>query len=241
MPYKDLPHRLEQLRAYRPGGYMSRMKQSPLALLVEFMILAGGIRPGEARLAQWKEFDFETMVWNVPPEHLKMGRKHGRVKQIPISKQMLSVLEQAKLIVYPKDNSKISRYVTRDPIFQRARHQPDNSPDALVFPNSNNQEFIPEMIARFIRGTMKWPKVTPHGFRSTLRDWMRGETGFKDVLWKIQADHSLGNGDKSDESYGHDKLLDQRRILLTEWGKYCSQPRPESQAGKVLKLNRRET
>ena len=100
--YKDIPRFMEKLRAYRPGGNMQRVSQSPLALLVQFMILAGGIRPGEAREARWGEFDLEQKIWNVPPEHLKSGRKHGEVKQIPISEHMFAVLEQAKQIAYPK-------------------------------------------------------------------------------------------------------------------------------------------
>ena len=66
---------------------------------------------------------------------------------------------------------------------------------------------------------------------------MRAETNFKDVLWKIQADHSLGNGNKSDKSYGHNKLLEHRRVMLKEWGEYCSKPVPEPKAGKVVKLS----
>jgi len=245
MPYKDLPRRMAQLRAYRPGGNMSQLKHSPLALLLEFHILSGGTRPGETRLAQWKQFehldDPENAVWHVPIESQKKGRE---VKGIPLSKEALTVLRKAKQIFYPKDASTIGDAHARGPIFLRARHKPDTSPDALVFPNKNNQPFDPPMIARFIRETMKWPKATPHGFRDTFRNWIRKETKFenKEILWKIQAGHSLG--DKSDEAYGRDRLLEERRDVLIAWGKYCSTPEPkvgkstpEPKVGKVVKLS----
>src|SRR5262249_36809009 len=121
------------------------------------MILAGGMRPGEPRLAQWKEFehldDPENAVWNIPIEHQKKGRE---VKHIPVTKEMLAVLKKAKLIVYPRlASTKSDGHLNRGPIFQRARLKTDTSPDALVFPNTINQPFRPEMIARFIRLTLR--------------------------------------------------------------------------------------
>src|SRR5262249_53392477 len=155
------------------------------------------------------------------------------------------VLKKAKLIVYPRlASTKSDGHLNRGPIFQRARLKTDTSPDALVFPNTINQPFRPEMIARFIRLTLRWPKVTPHGFRSTFRDWIRKETNFenKEIIWKIQAGHRLG--DKSDEAYGPDRLIEERRDVLIAWGKYCSTPEPkvgkstpEPKVGKVVKLS----
>ena len=64
---------------------------------------------------------------------------------------------------------------------------------------------------------------------------MRAETNFDDVLWKIQVDHVVG--DKVDQAYGHNKLLDRRRGMMELWGEYCSKPAPKPQAGAVIKLS----
>jgi integrase len=188
------------------------------------------------RLARWGEFDFERMIWNVPAEHQKVGGRE--VKQIPITKPMLAVLEEAKNIAYPKIQSpkhSPRKKHERPQIFPRARHTPDQSPEALVLPNSVNKPFDPVYVARFIREGLKEKNVTPHGFRSTIRDWMRAETDFKDILWKIQVGHAIGEN-KSDRSYGHDPLLEQRREMFERWGEFCSKPAPE---GKVLRYKRR--
>ena len=50
---------------------------------------------------------------------------------------------------------------------------------------------------------------------------------------EIQVDHKVGI-DKSDDAYGQDKLLEQRRPFLELWGEYCSKPAPEPQTGDVV-------
>jgi integrase len=175
------------------------------------------------------------MVWNVPSENLKTGYLDGETRPVPITKPMLAVLEQAKLIAYPQISFKYAKYGHTVQIFERARHTPDQSTDALVFPNSTGGIFENSHVARFVRRTLKESKATPHGFRSTLRDWLRAETSFDDVLWKLQVDHKTG--DKTDQSYGHDKLLEKRRGMMELWGEYCSKLAPEPKAGDVVKLS----
>jgi integrase len=236
LPYKLVSRFVEKLRAYQYTGrkFVGFKGRPPVALVLEFIVLTGA-RPGEVRQARWKEIDWDSMIWSVPPEHLKMGHFHGKTKQVPITKPMLAVLEHAKQIAYPQTSAK--KYGEHVKVFERARHAPDQSPDALIFPNLNNEVFDDPHFARFMRAEMKVRNGTPHGFRSTLRDWMRAETQFKEVLWKIQVDHIVGD-DKSDQSYGHDKLLDQRRAMMELWGEYCSKPAPEPKAtGKLLKLS----
>ena len=46
-------------------------------------------RPGELRLATWKEFDLDAGVWTIPANRMKMRRPH----RIPLASQTISVLE----------------------------------------------------------------------------------------------------------------------------------------------------
>jgi integrase len=84
----------------------------------------------------------------------------------------------------------------------------------------------------FMKRQLKWEgvDVTVHGFRSTLRDWMRGETNYEGWLWDMQVGHALGN--KVSEAYGHDPQTKKRRRMMEEWGRYCSQPSPEPRGAK---------
>jgi integrase len=216
--YKSLGHGdvgrfVHDLRAYEDR---SSHKQGRLntAFLLEFLVLTGA-RTGEGRKAQWKEIDLERMIWNVPWEHRKTGRKTREILQRPITKPMLAVLEEMQ------------------------KRRTDQSPDAIVFPSQNGKAYSRGTLWAFLTRRMKWEiEITNHGFRSTLKDWWR-VNGYPMDLWDIQTDHIAGSTvkrdllgkapDNTDQAYGHDKFLDQRRRYMNLWGEYCSAPAPEPQ------------
>jgi integrase len=212
LPYKDVGRFMQTLRVYEDRS-VRKEGHPPIALLLEFIVLTGA-RLSEGRLAQWKEFDLPSMTWTTPWQHLKTGRKHRTDLPRPITKPMLAVLEE----------------------MQKRRF--DQSDDALVFPGPRSgNAIITGNMGVFVANILRWEiKFHAHGFRGTLRNWMRAKTNFKDVLWKIQVDHKLGV-DASDDAYGHDKLLEQRRAVMELWGEYCSKPAPEPKAGKVFNLS----
>ena len=84
MPYADVPAFLTRLRA--SGGAWGR-------LALEFAILTSA-RSQEVRLATWREIDFESGLWTVPPDHMKMRHEHI----VPLSPQALIVLRSAMAI-----------------------------------------------------------------------------------------------------------------------------------------------
>jgi integrase len=215
LSHKDVGRFLQVLRSYEDRSDR-KTGRTTITYLLEFVVLTG-VRISEVILAQWKEFDFASMTWNVPPEHRKHGRRKGKVRPVPITKSMMAVLDDMQ------------------------QRRIDLSPDGLVFPSSRTGETIKTSTpAVFISNILKWEtKITPHGFRSTLRDWIRAETNFKDVLWKAQVDHQLGDGTATDEAYGRDLLLEQRRSMMEMYDEYCSRPRPEPKVGTVIKLKRR--
>ncbi|MEM6649349.1 MAG: integrase arm-type DNA-binding domain-containing protein [Pseudomonadota bacterium] len=47
-------------------------------------------RPGELRLATWAEFDFDTKIWSIPAERMKMRRAH----RVPLPDIALEELQQ---------------------------------------------------------------------------------------------------------------------------------------------------
>lgn len=52
------------------------------------------VRPGELRQAEWSEFDFEAAVWRIPATRMKKRREHV----VPLSRQSLAILEQARAL-----------------------------------------------------------------------------------------------------------------------------------------------
>ena len=63
--------------------------------------------------------------------------------------------------------------------------------------------------------------VTAHGFRSTFKDWARKFTGYADEVSELALAHV--NDDKTRAAYARDELLDKRRLLMTDWDKFCHQ------------------
>jgi integrase len=52
------------------------------------------VRPGELRHAEWKEIDFETSVWTIPAQKMKMRKPH----HVPLSRQSLELLKEMRSI-----------------------------------------------------------------------------------------------------------------------------------------------
>ncbi|EUD11928.1 tyrosine-type recombinase/integrase [Providencia alcalifaciens] len=54
------------------------------------VLILTGVRPGELRKAEWAEINFDTGVWEIPAEKMKMRRPHI----VPLSEQVIDLLKQ---------------------------------------------------------------------------------------------------------------------------------------------------
>jgi integrase len=215
LPYQDVGRFLQAVRNYEDRSDR-KTGRTNISYVLEIITLTG-VRISEVLEAQWKEFDLGSMTWNVPAGH-KKNKGHNR--PVPITKSILAVLGEMQ------------------------RRYPNPSPDDLVFPSERTSRPIKTSSpSNFVTNTLKWEiQITPHGFRSTLRNWMRAKTNFRDVLWKAQVDHQLGDGTQTDEAYGGDLLLEERRPMMKLWDDYCcTKPQPKPQTGKVVNLPKRRT
>ncbi|AGO53998.1 integrase Int [Serratia plymuthica 4Rx13] len=81
----DFPAFLQALAAY---------SGSPITRLATKILMLTGVRTIELRMAEWKEFDFEKRVWEVPVERMKMRRPH----LVPLSDQVVSSLREIQVV-----------------------------------------------------------------------------------------------------------------------------------------------
>ena len=125
-------------------------------LAFEFLVLTAS-RSGEVRGARWDEIDGDT--WTVPGDRMKAGRPH----RVPLSRQALKVLDEARDLA-------------------------DGS--GLVFPSARGKVLSDMTISKLIR-ELGIPAV-PHGFRSSFRDWC-GESGIARELAEMCLAHTVGN------------------------------------------------
>ncbi|WP_186198212.1 tyrosine-type recombinase/integrase [Burkholderia gladioli] len=110
------------------------------------------------------------------------------------------------------------------------RVEPSES-DALLFPSPRGKVFSDMALLMMVR-RLDVP-ATPHGFRSTFRDWAGECTGHPRELIEVSLAHIPG--DQSEMSYWRGDALERRRLLMADWAAFVSRP---FKSGTVLPLQR---
>ena len=99
-----------------------------------------------------------------------------------------------------------------------------------VFPGQRPKRPLSGMAFEMLLRRIGSP-YTPHGFRSSFRDWAGNETNFPREL----AEHALAHviGDKAEQAYRRSDALVRRRELMDAWARHC-----EGAEGNVLPFKR---
>jgi integrase len=169
-----------------------RASDSMGARALLFMILTAA-RVSEACEARWSEISFDKAVWSIPPERMKAGVIHD----VPLSRQALAILAELKThrtksqFVFPGYDARYGNTSTKA--------QP---------------RAIGRMAVWMLCGRATEGKATPHGFRSTFRDWC-GESGKPREHAERAIAHKFGSANEA--SYARSTLLELRRPLMQEW------------------------
>lgn len=75
--------------------------------------------------------------------------------------------------------------------------------------------------------------ATPHGFRSTFRDWAGEYTNYPRELAEVALAHV--KGDSSEAAYWRGDVLERRRRMMTDWAEFIAVPLPK---GTVIPMQR---
>lgn len=90
-------------------------------------------------------------------------------------------------------------------------------PDELVFQGLNGEALSDRTLIAVCR-RMK-VDATPHGFRSTFRDWAAERTDFPPMVAEMALAHTVS--DKTEAAYRRGDLFEKRRQLMAAWARYC--------------------
>jgi integrase len=110
---------------------------------------------------------------------------------------------------------------------------PDKTADGFVF--ARDGEALGKHSLKRALARVRDDGVTPHGFRSTFRDWASERTAFPNDVCERALAHTVGS--KSRRAYARSDLLEERRKLMEAWATYCSST-PVAVEGKVVALLR---
>ena len=182
-----------------------REREGMAALALEFVILTAG-RSGEVRGATWGEIDLKAKVWTVPAERMKAQREH----RVPLSARGLEILTELKPLA-------------------------TGGPDCLVFPGTNGKALSDAAFsALLMRMGVERGSVTPHGFRSSFRDWAGESSTFPREVAEAALAHTVGNA--TELAYRRGDALEKRRKLMDAWARFCE---PKEAGLNVARLERR--
>ena len=154
----------------------------------QFLILTAA-RTIEVRGATWDQIDWENEVWTTPAEKMKNGKAHRQ----PLSYQAMLILHGMKM--------------------RTAEHGIDSN---LIFPRPDGgMQSENTFLNRCRKDAIE---CTPHGFRSSFRNWAEEQeevTASRNAIELCLA-HDVGDSD-TERSYLRTDLLDRRRELMQSW------------------------
>ena len=61
--------------------------------------------------------------------------------------------------------------------------------------------------------------ISPHGFRSSFRDWCSERTNFPPAVAEMALAHTIS--DKTMAAYNRSDLFERRRRLMQQWATFC--------------------
>ena len=166
-----------------------RQRQSMAALALEFLIYTAA-RSGEVRRAMWSELDLEARLWVIPAARMKAGRMH----RVPLTDRPLEILA-------------------------RLRPLAGSESETPVFPSSNGKTLSDAAFSALLtRMGGAGRAFTPHGFRSSFRDWAGELTDFPRELAETALAHVVG--DATERAYRRGDALEKRRTMMDAWAAY---------------------
>jgi integrase len=103
-------------------------------------------------------------------------------------------------------------------ILKRAQKLSDGS--TYVFHGSSLKQPLSNMAFLMALRRMKCDGITPHGFRSTFRDWAAERTNVPRAVCEAALAHTLR--DKTEAAYNRTDLFERRRDLMALWGVFAT-------------------
>ncbi len=179
------PRELGPLLAAIQGYSGSIVTRCALALLPLVFV-----RPGELRMAEWKEFDLEAARWEIPAARMKMKIAHV----VPLAREAVSILRDLQPLTGQ------GQYV-----FPSAR--------SAKRPMSNNV-----INAAFRRMGYEVGTVTGNGFRATARTILDEVLGFRPDIIEHQLAHAVR--DPNGRAYNRTSHLQERTRMMQVWADY---------------------
>jgi integrase len=171
------------------------------AFALEYLLLTAA-RTNEGIKAKWEEFDLDAKIWTIPAERMKVGKEH----RVPLSKRAVKILEimsagQQNHYVFPSPSIIKSTHISLGTCLTLMKRMEDYS------------------------------NYTPHGLRSTFRDWAAETTNFSNETLEIALAHTIKN--KAEAAYRRGDQLAKRTKLMEQWSVFIDSSLEDSSVRSI--------
>lgn len=222
LPAKGKVHKVEHHPALpytRAGVFMAHLRQRDGigAKALRFGILTA-TRNDEVRGAAWQEIDLARRRWTIPGPRMKREKEHV----IPLSDETVELLESLPRIegcdlLFPAPEGGKLSDAALGAVIERM-HEADLGNKGIGYVDPTQENAI----------------VTPHGWRSTFRDWAAEIATYPRTV----VEHALAHGlkDKTEAAYQRGTLLQKRKRLMQEWAEFLKVIYDESNVHELEEL-----
>ncbi|WP_375631944.1 MULTISPECIES: tyrosine-type recombinase/integrase [unclassified Bartonella] len=129
-------------------------------------------------------------IWTIPAENMKGKRDTTKEFRVPLSTEALDILKQARLL----------------------------SRNDFFFSAKGRGPLAEKCMAQYMRDNKL--EACPHGFRSSLRDWLAETTDAPYEVAETILSHTVGG--KVERAYRRTDYLEQRRVYMDKWAAYVT-------------------
>ena len=161
-------------------------------------------RPGELRVAEWEEVNFEEAMLTIPWHRMKMRKVSRKDHRVPLSRQVIGLLKELQ------EFSGTGRF-----IFPGIRAKTDTKSDAGPLNALRDMGYDQDT-------------MTLHGFRS-MASTRLNEMGVRPDLVEAQLAHK--DPDAVRMVYNRAEYLDERRDMMQRWADYLDELRAKTDFG----------
>jgi len=160
------------------------------------------LRPGELRMGEWSEIDFDKAEWRIPVRRMKRLQREKNARPddighiVPLSQQALEILQE----LYPLTGN-----------------------GRLIFPGLRNKDrpISDATLTNALRRLgYSGEEMTVHGFRHIAETFLH-ELGFSTLAIEKQMSHKDRNRIRA--VYNHAEYLPERRRMMQAWADYLDQ------------------
>lgn len=185
--------------------FMSRLRaHDGMAAKALEFAILTAARTGEVLGARWDEIGLDSALWTIGAA--RMG-KTARDHRVPLSPAAVALLRDVRQLSGHFD---------------------------VVFPNLTRGAPLSNMSMLKQLERMDRSDITPHGFRSTFRDWAAERTNYQNHVVEMALAHTIGSAVEA--AYRRGDLLDIRRRLMDEWSAYCESGTSQTHVPNVVPM-----